>query len=76
LTGEKKLTNLAQDLQALEAHLQQVIQSPGYRDLVASGCYQPDFTLIDALHAVREAEYSREAASLLGSVYEAIHNAQ
>ncbi|AFY31616.1 hypothetical protein [Calothrix sp. PCC 7507] len=49
------MTNLAQDLQALEAHILQIIKSPEWIAIIAAGIYSPEITLGDALQAAREA---------------------
>ena len=47
-------------LQYLRDELRKVVQSPEFREMVASGRYYPDFTLIDAICAVEEAMSSYE----------------
>ncbi|BAZ50140.1 hypothetical protein NIES4103_27540 [Nostoc sp. NIES-4103] len=53
--NQTNTTDLTQDLQALEAHLERVIQSPAFTHLMGSGFCNPDFTLPDALMAVQQA---------------------
>lgn len=48
------MNTLIEDLKAIESALQCVLQSPGYADMVASGHYNPDLSLLDALHAVQQ----------------------
>lgn len=46
--------DITKDLQILESTLQRVLQSPVYAHIVKSGVYDPDFSLLDALHAVQQ----------------------
>ncbi|MBH8561657.1 hypothetical protein I8748_05595 [Nostoc sp. CENA67] len=58
--------DLAKELQALEAHLERVIQSPEFTNLMKSGFCNPDFTLPDALMAVQQtAESYNEMMSII-----------
>lgn len=47
-------------LQYLRDELRAITQTPEFRELVASGRYHPDFTLINAIFAVQEAMNSYE----------------
>lgn len=57
-------SDLAKDLQALEVHLQHILQSPEYAKLINSGYYYPDVTLVDALHAAQEASVCLTTATI------------
>ncbi|MEH2085990.1 hypothetical protein [Nostoc sp.] len=49
-----KYADITQDLQLLESTLQRVLQSPVYADMVRTGLYNTDLSLLDALHAVQQ----------------------
>ncbi|MDZ8227546.1 hypothetical protein [Nostoc sp. ChiVER01] len=49
-----KYADITKDLQLLESTLQRVLQSPVYADMVRTGLYNPDLSLLDALHAVQQ----------------------
>jgi hypothetical protein len=50
--------DILKDLQLLESTLQRILQSPAYADIVESGFYDPDFSLLTALHAVQACQQS------------------
>lgn len=49
-----KYAEFTKDLQQLESDLQRVLQTPVYADMVKNGLYNPDLSLLDALHAVQQ----------------------
>lgn len=53
-----KYADIAKDLQTLESSLQRILQLPVYADMVKSGFYNPDLSLLDALHAVQQCLHS------------------
>ncbi len=49
-----KYADITQDLQQIESDLQRILQTPVYADMVRTGLYNPDLSLLDALHAVQQ----------------------
>ncbi|MEH2236019.1 hypothetical protein [Nostoc sp.] len=49
-----KYADITKDLQTLESSLQRILESPVYADMVKTGLYNPDLSLLDALHAVQQ----------------------
>ncbi|MBW4642935.1 MAG: hypothetical protein KME23_08055 [Goleter apudmare HA4340-LM2] len=45
--------NILNDLHRLEEKLKHILQSPDYADMIRSG-YDPELSLLDALHAVQQ----------------------
>ncbi|WP_041233078.1 hypothetical protein [Cylindrospermum stagnale] len=56
-------------LQSMETELQRLIQCQDYADIIASKLYIPEFSLMDALHAVQEAIREYEAIKTILSQY-------
>jgi hypothetical protein len=48
-----KYADITKDLQQIESDLQRILQTPVYADMVRTGLYNPDLSLLDALHAVQ-----------------------
>jgi hypothetical protein len=67
--NQTNITDLTQDLQALEVHLKRVLELPAYHNLVESGFYSPDFTLVDALTAVQQAKENYDEMMSIVELY-------